>query len=216
MKKSLYVVLSVLMIMTFCYFQTPNAKDASSSTTQKEPTISSLKKQVDIMDADLKKLKNQVDSSDTDMKELKNQVDNIKTSLGVLEGIVSKLQQSTAVLKTEGSGYAIVRTKFGPFIITAEGFSQQLDGFKIKLGIGNLTNASFKEARLIVSWIRPYDGMEDVDQWINSQGTEVFDIPNELSAGKNTAIEIILNPANREDITDIQVGLELDQLYLKR
>ena len=216
MKKSLYVVLSVLIIMTFCYYQTPNAKGASSSTAQKESPISSLRKQVNIIETDLRGLKNQVDSTNTNVIELKNQVDNIKTRLGVLEEIVSKLQQSTAVLNTEGSGYAIVRTKFGPFIIAAEGFSQHPDGFKIKLGIGNLTNASFKEAKLIVSWIRPYDGMEDVDQWIDRQGTEIFDIPDELSAGKNTAIEIILNPANREDIKDIQVGLELDQLYLKR
>jgi hypothetical protein len=216
MKKYLYAVLSVFLITTFCCYQTAKARDGSSSTVQKEPSISSLRKQVNAINTDLKKLKDQDDRTNADVLELKNQVDNIKARLDILEVAVSGLQQSTAVLNTEGTGYAIVRTKFGPFIITVEGLSQEPDGFKLKLGIGNLTNASFKEAKIMVSWIRPYDGMEDVNQWINSQGTKIIDLPNELLPGKNTSTEIILNPSNREDIKEVQVGLELDQIYLKR
>jgi hypothetical protein len=216
MKKYLYAVLSGFVLITFCCYQTAIAKDASSSAAQKEPSISSIRKQVNAINADLKNMKDQYERTNAEVQELKNQIDNIKARLDILDGIVSGLQQSPAVLNTEGSGYSIIRTKFGPFIITAEGVSQEPEGFRLKLGIGNLTNASFKEAKLIISWIRAYDGKEDVDQWVNSQGTKIFDLPNELLPGKNTSTEIILNAANREDIKEIQVGLELDQIFLKR
>lgn len=191
--------------------QTPKAKTTQASTAQKEAAVSAITTQVNVMNTDLTELKNQVNAANTEISEMKNQINDIKKRLDLLVAAVSQLEETNASINTEAGGYALVRTKFGSFAVTSDGYSQYIDGYKIKLKVGNLTSANFKDARLIVYW----------DQQSASTGNSVkknliFYIPKELASGKYTDVEVILTPASLEDIKTIQVGLELNELSLKK
>ena len=196
--------------------QNPKTKNAPSSTTQKESPLTGLSNQVDVINTDITRLKNQVTAINADMSGLQKQIDGITARLDSLAATLSQLEQGNAFVNTEEGGYAIVRTKFGTFAIISEGYSQYLDGYKIKLKIGNLTSANFKDARLIVFWEGQNAGMEDAGQRGSAQKNLIFYIPKELASGKYTNVDVILTPAGPDDIKTIQVGLELNELSLKK
>ena len=163
--------------------------------------------QVKKMSADLSKLNERVDSisakvdsTSKDISSISAKVDSISNDYSNVAYRVTALEPGSALLNTEKEGYAIADTKFGPFIITRRGVSRYNDGYKVKLGIGNFTNATFKGARLDVAW------------GSHSKG---FDVSDELASGAYTNVEIVLAPAGAEEIKVIRVGVELSQVYLK-
>jgi archaellum component FlaC len=176
--------------------------------------------QVTTLSADLTTLKEKVDSISVKVDSISKDINSISTKVDSMSNEYNKvayrvtaLEPSDVLLSTENEGYAVANTKFGPFIITKRGTSQYDDGFKIKLGIGNFTNATFKGARLNVTW-GVLSGKDKKIKWINKQSKE-FDITDELSSGAYTNVEIALTPASAEEIKTIQVGIELSQVYLK-
>ena len=221
------IILNLILVIFGCDEAPKNT--ASPKITKEISPTTNLTEQVDKLNADLTILRDKMDSiSDdytklkdspalnltdqvkklsADMSKLKEKVDSISTKVDSISNDYTKvafrvmaLEPSNALLNTEKEGYAIANTKFGPFIITKRGMSQYLDGYKVKLGIGNFTNATFKEAKLNVTW--------------GSQKKE-FNITDELSSGAYTNIEIALAPAKTEEIKTIQVGIELSKVYLK-
>jgi len=179
--------------------------------------------QVKKLNADLSILRDKVDSISNNLnsinlnsisnnlKSISNNVDSISNDYAKLASRITALEPSNALLSTVSEGYTIASTKFGPFIITKKGASQYQDGFKVKLGIGNFTSATFKGAKLHVTW-GVLSGQDK--KWINEQSKE-FNITDELSSGAYTNVEIALTPAKADEIKTIQVGIELSQIYLK-
>jgi len=80
------------------------------------------------------------------------QITELKSELLVLQIRVSALESGEATVSTEEEGYDIAKTKFGPFTVSCSGATPYLDGFKVKLRIGNLTNAKFNGAKLNICW----------------------------------------------------------------
>lgn len=84
--------------------------------------------------------------------ELSNQIKELRSDLFALQFRVLALESAEATVSTEEEGYDIAKTKFGPFTVSCRGATPYLDGFKVKLRIGNLTNAMFNGAKLNISW----------------------------------------------------------------
>jgi hypothetical protein len=187
------------------------------ATIKASPT-SEIGKQVEKLDTNFPILKDKVDSISTslisvskDLNSVSSNVDSLSGDYVRLASQVIALEPSNALLSTENEGYAIAGTKFGPFVITKRGMSQYQDGYKVKLGIGNLTMASYKGAKLHITWgvLSGHDR-----KWTNEQNKD-FTIADELSSGSYTNVEIAITPARAEEIKTIQVGLDLTQIYLK-
>jgi hypothetical protein len=159
-----------------------------------ETDFTVLKDKVDIMSNDLA-------STSKGLNALSNKVESISNAYTGLASKIAALEPANALLSTENEGYTISSTKFGPFIIMKRGVSPYQEGFKVKLGIGNLTGASFKGARLHVT--------------IGNQQTKIYNISDELSPQAYTNVEIAITPARADEIKTLQVGLELSQIYLK-
>jgi hypothetical protein len=191
------------------------SKDVATIKASSTPDIDN---QVKTLNADFPILKEKVDSISTslisvskDLNLVSSNVDSLSGDYARLASQVIALEPSNALLSTENEGYAIAGTKFGPFVITKRGMSQYQDGYKIKLGIGNLTMASYKGAKLHITW-GVLSGRDK--KWTNEQNKD-FTISEELSSGSYTNVEIVVTPARAEEIKTIQVGLDLTQIYLK-
>lgn len=127
---------------------------------------------------------------------------------------MNALESGDATVSTEEEGYDVARTKFGPFTVSTRGATPYLDGFKVKLRIGNLTNANFNGAKLKVAWGPPFNA-QNVEEWSNAQKTKEIDMTTQFRSGAFTDVEIALTPAKADEIKSFTVGIELNQLALR-
>jgi ABC-type transporter Mla subunit MlaD len=167
-----------------------------------------LSEQVKKLNTDFPVLKEKMDSMSNnlasvskDLNDVSNKVDSISNACAGLTSKIASLEPGNALLSTENEGYTIASTKFGPFIILKRGVSPYQEGFKVKLGVGNLTGATFKGARLHVT--------------LGNQQTKIYNLSDEISPQAYTNVEIAVSPAKTDEIKTLQVGLELSQMYLK-
>lgn len=148
--------------------------------------------------------------------DLSKQIKELRSDLFLLQYRVSALESGEATVSTTEEAYDIAKTKFGPFTVSSRGATPYLDGFKIKLRIGNLTNAKFNGAKLNISWGPPYDNKSsNYEEWSKNQKKKTVDLTTSFSPGAFNDIEIALTPANAEEIKSFTVGIELNQLALR-
>jgi hypothetical protein len=148
--------------------------------------------------------------------DLSKQIKELRSDLFLLQYRVSALESGEATVSTEEEAYDIAKTKFGPFTVSSRGATPYLDGFKIKLRIGNLTNAKFNGAKLNISWGPPYDNKNsNYEEWSKNQKKKTVDLTTSFSPGAFNDIEIALTPAKAEEIKSFTVGIELNQLALR-
>jgi hypothetical protein len=91
------------------------------------------------------------------------QVRRLEAGLELLKWRMDHFSSDSATVSTEREGYGVARTQFGPFTVANRGVTPYLDGFKVKLAIGNLTSATFHGVKLTVTWgLQPRGEFDDV------------------------------------------------------
>lgn len=148
------------------------------------------------------------DSSADVVKKLQVEIFKLKYEL-------ENLKSSNATVRPDSQGYDIARTKFGPFVVSQKGLTEYLDGYKLKLSIGNTTSVSFSGATLTLEWGPPYDDSKDFSKWLTERKKKVVPVTDTFRPGAYTTIEIVISPAKPEEVKEILVGLEFNQLSLK-
>ena len=150
----------------------------------------------------------------SNVPDLSADVFKLQMDLLKLQFRVDALESGDALVSAEEQGYGVAKTSFGAFTISAKSVTPYLDGFKIKLRIGNLTTANFNGAKLSVTWGPPYDENKP-GEYIKNQKKKEFSLTNQFVSGAFTDVEVVLTPAKPEDVKSILVGIQLDQLSLK-
>jgi hypothetical protein len=137
-------------------------------------------------------------------KTIEERVTGLEVAVNNLNNRISNIDSIRAYVSTEDEGYGIAKTKHGSFTVSCEGVTPYLDGYKVKLSIGNLTSATFNGFKLIV---RPHAiGKEDKE----------YNLTNTLAPGSYTHVTISVTPAKPDEIKRLMVGLELDQISLRK
>jgi len=104
--------------------------------------------------------------------ELAKKVQDLETELASLRGRVNSLGAESAEISTAGDGYGVARTKFGPFVVVGRGVTPHLDGYKVKLAVGNLTSATFHGAKVKVEWGPPFEAGRFAEYFKNRKERE--------------------------------------------
>lgn len=125
---------------------------------------------------------------------------------------LNRLKEGSAQVSSEDHKYGIVHTEHGIFTVFAGEPRPFLDGYKVRLEIGNLTNARFTGAKIHVWWSRPYDEKEP-DKDLEAKD-KVFDVSNVFPPGAYTNVDVALTPAKAEAIKTLSVGLEFNSMSL--
>lgn len=120
-----------------------------------------------------------------------------------LRAEVARLEHGSAVLSSESKGYHIARNAFGPFIVSLEDIQPHLDGYKVRLSVGNPTYISYRGAEFQVSWA-------------NYAESRRITVTDQFLPGTYTEVEAVLTPAKPEDIRQIWVDVSFDQISLSR
>lgn len=143
---------------------------------------------------------------------LTEQVSKLEARIALLESRIADLESSEATVTTEEEAYGIARTVFGPFTVVCVGVTPYLDGFKIKLAMGNLTAATFQGAKLRVTWGPPFDE-RNPERTLKHRD---INVTNTFSPGSVSITEIIVTPAKPDEIKSIGVGIELRTIAFDR
>lgn len=146
--------------------------------------------------------------------DLSADVRKLQMDLLQLQFRVDALESGDASVSAEEQGYGVAKTSFGAFTISTRSVTPYLDGFKIKLRIGNLTTANFNGAKLTVTWGPPYD-VKNPSEYFKNQKKKEFSLTNQFVSGAFTDVEVALTPAKPEDVKTLSVGIQLDQLSLR-
>jgi hypothetical protein len=137
-----------------------------------------------------------------DKKEtLEERVVKLKLELFKLQMQVTQMSSGSADVSTIDKGYSVAQTKFGSFTIVCKNVTPYLDGYKVHLSIGNLTNARFSGAKINLLWGKDYNSKE-------------MSVTNIFYPGRYTNVEIVLTPAKPEDIKTFSVALDFNQIAL--
>ena len=84
-------------------------------------------------------------------KDMAEQITKLQVDAFGLAMRVSELESGEATVSTIEPGYGVAKTKFGSFTVTVKSATNYLDGYKLRLVIGNLTTATFNGAELSIS-----------------------------------------------------------------
>ena len=140
--------------------------------------------------------------SSLQQKVVKLQSSEDSTNLSVAELQIAAAP--SAFVSTVDPGYGITKTKFGTFVVMVAGVAPYLDGFKVKLEIGNLTGATFNGGKIKVTW-----------GWgATSVHSTEFDTTKRFFPGTFTDVEAVLTPATAAGVKNIFVSLKFNQLML--
>ena len=137
----------------------------------------------------------------------------------VTQALVNQLREGKASVDTSQEIYGVARNQFGSFPIVAKSVTPHLDGYKIRLEIGNLTLATFHGAVLKIEWGQPFTkGMtpDQIKAYLNDRKNKEFSVTTVFAPGAYTGVDVVLTPATANDVREIDVAITLDRLALRR
>ena len=182
--------------MTGCGNQ-PNQND-SQTIAQLNQNIASLTETVNQQALELETLTKQ---QDTRFKYLTN-----RTELAV-EQAYEENRYNTAVISPETSGYAILHTPLATILVSTKSVTPYLDGYKIKLELGNLACCDFS-------------GFELHSFTDSHTNDTLFPITNVmtsvLKAASWTPVEFILAPSTPDQVRNTHIAITLNQISLAK
>src|SRR5262249_8458141 len=146
--------------------------------------------------------------------ELTTKVQSLDSELNALRYRIASLESGSAEISTAGEGYGVARTKFGPFTLVSRGVTPHLDGYKVRLAVGNLTSATFPRAKIKVEWGPPFEPGK-YTEYLNSRKDREFDVTTVFYPGAYSVVEVTLVPAKPQDVRTLSVSLELNQMSLR-
>ena len=111
--------------------------------------------------------------------------------------------------------YQRIDANVATLYVSTESVDSYLDGYKVKLKIGNPTTADFNSFTLISYWGPTYNTNLTVEAFESAQKSHTNECPDTLLSGYWTPVEIVLAPANSDEIRNAKISIKLNQINLK-
>lgn len=120
---------------------------------------------------------------------------NLESRVTHLEAVTSK--HAVASLSADDKNWNFAQTDLGPMILYIASAEPYLDGYRLKLRIGNPYAVTPNGCKLSFTW---------------GKHTKTQDIFNDLKIGRFTDIDVSLTPATAQDLKFVEVALELSEM----
>jgi len=150
--------------------------------------------------------------------------------LGALEKRVAKLEDTVTFYKFEidqkqdkqdmvlldpsSRGFLRLDSDNSTFLISLEDASPYLNGYRIKLDIGNPSDATFSNAKLKVRWSHALKSIDSYDSWQKSIHEKEVTLTDDLAPGKWNSVTVDLIPCASDELGYLEVSLQTPTITL--
>jgi hypothetical protein len=121
----------------------------------------------------------------------------------------------SANINPDDKSYQRIDADVATLFVSTESVDPYLDGYKVKLKIGNPTTADFNGFTLTSFWGPTYTPNLTVEAYESAQKSRTNTCPNTLLSGYWTPVEIVLAPANADEIRNAKFSIKLNAIKLK-
>jgi hypothetical protein len=168
------------------------------------------------------------DALEQQVSALGKQLDESNAKVTALQGQVGVIQFQTlglsdtspfVVLDPTTRAYSIVKTNLGQLLVSVVDFSPYLNGYKLKLAVGNPSFATYNGAKLTVRWATtPKSGVAGFDAaaWAQTLQSKDLSVTNALLPGAWNQVEIVVAPASADQTGYLALSMVLDQVSLRQ
>lgn len=169
---------------------------------------------------DLDVLKKQVNQLSEEVKKLTEQVMGLQTTNSRLLGRILSLEAvnstSIEVDPANAKGYQRLRASAGPLLISMVEAVPYLDGYKVKLRIGNPASVTYSGFTLKAKWGPRYDwskfSVDSYTNWEKQVKEKETKFTEQLEAGRGTPIELLLAPTSEQQLGYLVLSIETSEL----
>jgi hypothetical protein len=117
---------------------------------------------------------------------------------------LNELEAGAASVNTEEETYAVARSSLGTFLVVCKNVEPRLDGYSLKLWIGNTTNVTFHGATLHLKWHPPPSEKD----WFKQMKEKDVEITNVLRPGFYTQVDLTVAPSTVSEIRNLTIGIK--------
>lgn len=146
--------------------------------------------------------------------ELERKVENLQSVVKVH----SELIPAGNILDASSSAYSVVHTNHGPLVVAVDNAKEYLDGYKLKLKVGNLTAGVLTKVKISLTWgPSPSDpGFPDTPSGVEqAYKRHDYDVREELLPGTFNTVEILVSPAKVNELKWIAIKVVVGGVRLK-
>ncbi|MGF6786977.1 hypothetical protein [Paraburkholderia sp. 35.1] len=178
--------------------------------------------------ADVAAATKKIDELGSQVTSLSRQLEESKATIANLQGQVSILQITTqgiweaspfVILDPTTRSYAVVKTNLGQLLVSVVDFSPYLNGYKLKLAIGNPSFVTYNGAKLTVRWGTSAKWETpgfDAAKWQQGLQSKETSVTNTLLPGAWNQVELVVAPASADQTGYLAVSISLDQVSLRQ
>jgi Protein of unknown function (DUF3251) len=145
----------------------------------------------------------------------KNEIDLVKNDLEKKDSDISLLQLDLAISKQQfgyfsasETGFDTMETGLGKVFVAIRDVKPYANGYKLTLDIGNPNFVTFGKVSGKVEWNK-----KDVYQWDKNR-TKEFSLTSNLLAGRWNKTEVVIAPAEKQELENIRISIKAETVYL--
>ena len=151
---------------------------------------------------------------------LEKRIEELESSLKLANLLISQKRDrtETAQLDPSSRDFSQIDSDSGSFLVAVEDATPYLNGYRIKLKIGNPQYADFSNVSLKARWSRSYDWKKysesSYDSWQKAIHEKEITLNTTVSAGAWNHVEIDLIPCNVDELGFLEVSLKSPMIRL--
>ena len=148
-----------------------------------------------------------------DFLDLRQEVEALKTKLEFDEYLLSTKQVKTDSISLDLTqrSYQRLDTDTGFFLVSVEEALPYLNGYKIRLSVGNPSYATYKDYKLTVKWNKTYDWgkytQASYDEWNKAIQEKEISFPDSLQPGAWNSVDLILAPVSPDQLGYLMLSM---------
>jgi hypothetical protein len=179
----------------------------------------------DQAEKELVDVKNKLTGVEQEISGMKEVNSGMQEQLIDIEGRVFTLELSKDTYKTipidlSSKGYLRLDTTSGFFMISVRDVKPFLNGFKVRLSIGNPTTVTYLGFVLNAKWGRSFDFKEmktdrsAYSNWQKSLQQKEIKFTDQLKPATWNNVDLIIIPAKQDELGHFELSMETDQISL--
>lgn len=168
------------------------------------------KDEFDALKTEVSTINEHLASVEEENKALKDELKTLKletsSKFNLLEASVKdSMTKERAFVSMDEEGYDVAETSIGPLLICVDDVTEEGDGCKVKLVIGNPNYASINGVKLnIIYNKRPFDLGKEVE----------LSIDKTIQSGSWNTVYVTVPNTEKENLTYMSIGVETDVISL--